>query len=138
MYLWGFQLVRRYDAGSKFAGFLLITSTISAEVCAVSLNVYGYFTFHDCSLYVNIVTSVVLVILPLVQLLHFNPQNSLLTTCLVSLYVSYLALIGQYSSEECHMLDSQITYLDIGISVTFFFISMAGSVTGARITYPTQ
>jgi len=43
------------------------------------------------------VTSIILAILPILQLFHFNKQNSLLTTSLVSLYISYLAYICQYS-----------------------------------------
>lgn len=132
-YLWGIKLVRRYDEGSKWAAAIVITLTALAEASAVALNVYGYLLFQDCSLHINIVTSVLLVILPCVQLLHFNPQNSLLATALVSLYVSYLSLIGQYSSEECHMLDFEITCIDIVASVCLFFITMGGSIVGTKI-----
>lgn len=66
------------------------------------LNVLGYVYFSkadDCgnSLWVNIISSIILVLLPLVQMLNFNKQNSLLTTALVSLYVAYLGFICQFS-----------------------------------------
>jgi hypothetical protein len=49
------------------------------------------------SLWVNVVTTIILVLLPLVQFLNFNKQNSLLTTAMVGMYVSYLAFICQFS-----------------------------------------
>jgi hypothetical protein len=44
-----------------------------------------------------VVTSVILLVLPALQFFNFNPQNSLLTTALVSIYVGYLALVCQFS-----------------------------------------
>lgn len=133
MYLWGIKLVRWYDQGSKCAAAFLILLTVVAEASAIVSNVYGYLLFSECSLHVNIVTSVLLVVMPLVQMLHFNQQNSLLTTALVSFYISYLSLIGQFSSDECHLLDSDIVILDISASVLLFFLSMCGSIVGAKI-----
>ena len=98
MYIWGIKLVRRYDDGSKMAAAFLIFLTVVAESSAILLNAIGYLMFSNCSLYINIITSVLLVVMPIVQLLGFNPQNSLLATSLVSVYISFLALIGQYSS----------------------------------------
>lgn len=81
---------------------MLVILTLIFEGVAIALNVLGYIFFSSpdiCgnSLWVNIITSIILLVLPLLQLLHTNPQNSLLTTALVSLYISYLALIAQYS-----------------------------------------
>jgi len=65
-------------------------------------NILGY-VYHGSSdacgstLWVNVITSIILIGLPFLQLLHFNKQNSLLTTALVSLYLSYLAFISQFS-----------------------------------------
>lgn len=78
-----------------------------AEAIAVALNVYGYIKFAEdicgSTLWVNIVTSIVLLFLPVFQFLHFNKQNSLLTTSLISIYISYLSLIAQYSFPgECN------------------------------------
>lgn len=66
---------------------------------ALAMNIYGYIKFHSCTVWVNIVTSILLILMPLVQLLHWNKQNSLLTTSVICLYVSYLGLISQYSKE---------------------------------------
>jgi len=66
------------------------------------MNVLGYVYFSssdDCgnTVWVNIITSIILLAMPFLQLLNFNKQNSLLTTSLISLYISYLAFICQYS-----------------------------------------
>ena len=75
------------------------------ETLAVVLNIVGYTQFASgdgCgnSLWVNVVTTIILVVLPVLQCCNFNKQNSLLTTALVSLYISYLAFISQYSFGE--------------------------------------
>ena len=102
-YLAGIRMVKRYDNGeSQFACYLVVLSVIGEGV-AVSMNVLGYVYFsksdEGCSstLWVNVVTSILLVLLPIIQFLHFNPQNSLLTTALVSVFVSYLSFISQFS-----------------------------------------
>lgn len=101
-YLAGIKLVKRYDAGETSYGALLIILTLICEGVAVGLNIYGYTLFSaddSCgnTLWVNIVTSILLIVLPVFQCFNFNKQNSLLTTSLVSLYISYLALICQFS-----------------------------------------
>ena len=107
-YLAGIKLVKRYDAGETSYGALLIILTLICEAVAVGLNIYGYTLFSaadSCgnTLWVNIVTSILLVVLPVFQCFNFNKQNSLLTTSLVSLYISYLALICQFSyGEQCN------------------------------------
>lgn len=72
------------------------------EAVAVVLNILGYVYFSssdDCgsSLWVNIANTIILILLPAVQCLNFNKQNSLLTTALVGMYVSYLSFICQFS-----------------------------------------
>lgn len=69
---------------------------------AIALNILGYVYFSSSdscgdSLWVNILNSILLVIMPGIQFLHFNKQNSLLTTSMVCTYVSYLAFICQFS-----------------------------------------
>lgn len=102
-YLAGINLVRRYDEGQGQYACVLIILSLIAETGAISCNILGYIYFHgsttscSSSLWANIITSILLIIMPVIQLFHFNPQNSLLTTALVSLYVSYLAFISQFS-----------------------------------------
>ena len=72
------------------------------EGVAIALNILGYVYFSQpdyCgdSLWVNIVTTIILVILQSLQFFNFNKQNSLLTTALVGMYVSYLCFISQFS-----------------------------------------
>jgi hypothetical protein len=134
MYLWSIKLVRKYDQGSKCAAAWLVLFSTASYSSAVAINVYGYLEFAECSLWVNIVTSVLLVVMPLVQMLNFNPQNSLFTTGLVCLYVSYLSVIGQFSSEKCNKVDYEVTCVDIAVSVTLFFVTMCGSIVGTKLS----
>jgi hypothetical protein len=97
---------------------------------ALAGNVYGYIKFKDCTLWVNIVTSILLVLIPGIQFLHFNVQNSLLTTSVVCMYVSYLGLISQYSREECSALNTGAMWGDVLTSAFLFFLTMYGSVMG--------
>jgi hypothetical protein len=101
-YLAGIKLVKRYDEGNIGYAVLIVLLTLIFEAIAIALNVYGYFLFSGSdgcgdSLWVNIITSIILILLPILQICNFNKQNSLLTTSLVSLYISYLALICQFS-----------------------------------------
>lgn len=97
---------------------------------ALACNIYGYIRFYNCTLWVNIVTSILLLLLPGIQFLHFNVQNSLLTTSVVCLYVSYLGLISQYSKEECNALNTGAMVGDLVTSTFLFFLTMYGSVMG--------
>lgn len=142
-YLAGIRMVRRYDEGqTRFAGYLIALS-ILVEALAVTLNVLGYAFFSDspdgCSgtLWVNIITTILLIILPAVQFLHFNPQNSLLTTALVSLFISYLCFIAQYSyngnptnPKQCNRMETAPLIADIVCSTFFFILTMYGSIMG--------
>jgi hypothetical protein len=107
-YLAGIKLVEKYDEGQTCYAGVLIFLTIVFYAIAIGLNVLGYVFFSDTdacgsSLWVNIVNSVILVALPLVQFLNFNKQNSLLTSAMVAVYVSYLALMAQFSfgGDQC-------------------------------------
>lgn len=93
-------------------------------------NIYGYAKFYECSLWVNIGTTVLLLGLPLFQLLDLNPQNSLLTTAAVCLYVSYLGLISQFSKESCNSLNTGSMVGDMATSTFLFFLSMYGTIMG--------
>lgn len=68
--------------------------------------------------------------MPLIQLLHWNKQNSLLTTSVICLYISYLGLISQYSKEECQALSLGAMLGDLITSAFLFFLTMYGSVMG--------
>jgi hypothetical protein len=81
---------------------VLIFLSLVFFAAAVGLNVLGYVYFgsaDNCgdSLWVNILNSIIMVVLPVVQSFNFNKQNSLLTTAMVCTYVSYLAFICQFS-----------------------------------------
>lgn len=103
-YMLAIGWVQKYDEGqSCYAGYLIFW-TIVFEAGAVFLNVYGYIKFSStdngqCTslTWVNVITSVIIVALPLFQICQFNPQNSILTASLVSLYISYLSFIAQFS-----------------------------------------
>lgn len=92
-YLYAVSLVRKYDDGSDCCAGFLVGSTIIAEAAAFLLLVVAFISFSQdpcgSTSWLSIVTLVLILVLPLVQLLHFNPQNSLFTTALVSLLLSY-------------------------------------------------
>ena len=95
-------MVKRYDEGENCYGCLLIVLSTIIYVTAIGLNVAGYARFassDECgsTLWINVVTSLIIVVLPLLQFCNFNKQNSLLTTALVCVYISYLSFISQYS-----------------------------------------
>jgi hypothetical protein len=73
-----------------------------------------------------------LIILPCVQLLHFNSQNSLVTTALVSLFIVYLNFIAQYSysANSLPRMSNGSLAADIVCSTFFFVLTMYGSIMG--------
>lgn len=73
-----------------------------------------------------------LIIMPAIQLLQFNLQNSLLTTSLVSVFVSYLTFIAQFSFGDavCIRANVQSLAADIVCSTFFFVLTMYGSIMG--------
>ena len=95
-------MVKRYDEGENCCGFVLIILSVIAFGFALGMNIAGYVRFgssDECgsTLWVNIITTLIIILLPVLQFCNFNKQNSLLTTGLVCLYISYLAFISQYS-----------------------------------------
>lgn len=144
-YLLAIGWVKKYDAGETcYAGYLVFW-TVVFEAGAVFLNVYGYVRFSStddgqCTslTWLNVITSIILVGLPLFLICQFNRQNSLLTCSLVSLYISWLSFIAQFSYDGlCNsyvILGSRITKgslaVDIGVSTFIFILSMYGSVMG--------
>lgn len=103
-YMLAIGWVKKYNEGQTcYAGYLIFW-TIVFEAGALFLNVYGYIRFSStedgqCTslTWVNVITSVIIVVLPLFQICQWNQQNSLLTAALVSLYISYLTFIAQFS-----------------------------------------
>lgn len=74
-------------------------------------------------------------VLPILQLCNFNKQNSLLTTALICLFISYLSFISQYS--YCNNSNAAVTRVsvssivaDVAISSFFFLLTMYGSIMG--------
>jgi hypothetical protein len=51
---------------------MLIVFTVLFFAGALALNVYAYTVFSDCTLWVNIVTSILLLVVPGIQLLGWN------------------------------------------------------------------
>ena len=90
----------------------------------------------DCidTLWVNIITSFILVALPVIQFFNCNPQNSLLTTALISMYISYLSMISQFSydngDKSCNRMGFGPLVADVIVSTFFFVVTMYGSVMG--------
>ena len=103
---------------------------------AIFLNILAYIKFggDKCgsTTWVNVVTSIILVILPAVQLLGFNPQNSLLTTSLVSLFIAYLSFAAQeYFGDGCQVRLSPIGYsIEVVISLILFALTTYGTIMG--------
>lgn len=72
-----------------------------------------------------------LIILPIVQILHLNPQGSLLGTAFVSLLISYLSFIGQFSYGNGGVrMNYGSLIADIACSTLLFIITMYGSIMG--------
>lgn len=137
-YMAGIKLVKRYDDGETCCAGVLIFLSVVFEAVAITFNVLGYIYFGSedvcgSTLWVNIVNSIVIVLLPCTQFFNFNKQNSLLTTSLVSVYVSYLAFFAQFSygSNLCvgRMTTGSLA-ADIGVSTFFFILTMYGSIMG--------
>ena len=135
-YLYAINLVKKYDEGSNCCAGFLIGSTICTETAAFILIVLAFiqYSLDACgsTSWVSIVTVILLLILPVVQLLNCNPQNSLLTTALVSLYISYTAYAAQeYFMTGCVVrLTTAGFIVDVFISLLLFAISMYGTVMG--------
>lgn len=147
-YLAGIKLVKKYDEGEEQYACYLIVLSFLGEAAALGLNILGYvFSFHnpgdnmdpypaECpnTLWVNIITSLLLIAMPAIQLFRCNDQNSLLTTSLISVFVSYLAFICQFSypygGKECMKMDYGALVADVIVSTFFFIVTMYGSIMG--------
>lgn len=139
-YMTGIRMVKHYDKGETQYACYLIFLTVIVEAAAIAINVLGYVVFANpdegCTetLWVNIVSSVILGLLPLLQFFNFNVQNSLLTTALVSLYISYLTFVAQFSypdsSSTCQRMSIESLVGDVAISTFFFILTMYGSIKG--------
>jgi hypothetical protein len=107
---------------------------VEATAWIVNILAYTNFTADLCgsTLWLSIITTVLMLILPLVQLLHFNPQNSLLTTALVTLLVSYLSFSAQeYFLTGCTTRLTLPAYIiDLIVSLALFVITPYGTVMG--------
>jgi len=70
--------------------------------------------------------------MPLVQLLRFNPQNSLLTTALVALLVSFLSYSAQisYKTGCTTRLNFGLFAIDIVINIFLMILATFGSIMG--------
>ena len=71
--------------------------------------------------------------MPILQLLNFNKQNSLLTTTLVGMYISYLSFICQFSyggSTCIERMNIPAFASDVAVSTAFFILTMYGSIMG--------
>lgn len=68
-----------------------------------------------------------------IQLLHFNKQNSLLTTSALCLLVSYCTWSAGYSHPASSKTDlnETVLYLNFAISLVLLLVSTAGSVYGS-------
>lgn len=139
-YMAGIRMVKHYDKGeTQYACYLIILSII-LEAAAIAVNIWGYIVFSNqeqgCTgtVWVNITTSVILLLLPLLQFFNFNTQNSLLTTALVSLYVAYLSFVAQFSypdpSAQCQRMSIESLIGDVAVSTFFFILTMYGSIQG--------
>lgn len=100
------------------------------------INVLAYTNFSSDSCgsttWLSVVTSILIVVLPLVQLLGFNPQNSLLTTALVSLTISYISYTAQeYFKTGCVIRLTPLGYaIEVSISLILFALTTYGTLMG--------
>ena len=129
-YMWGLRWFRWWQNGEGCFAFLLIFFTVINYLCALGLLIWGYIKFKDCSLWANIVTTILIVIIPGIQLLGFNPQNSLLTSSAVTLYIVYSSFVAQLSYPNCNALDNGSMAADLTTSVFFFILATYGSLLG--------
>lgn len=134
-YMWGLKWVRKYEDGQGCFGFLLIFCTVINYCAALGLHIWAYVKFKNCSLWANIVTTILIVVIPGIQLLRFNPQNSLLTSSAVTLYIVYLTFVAQLSFPACQALDTGAMAADLTTSLFFFILATYGSVLGGSFVF---
>ena len=135
-YLYAINVVRRYEEGSDAWAALLIGATVCAYALSFFLVIMAFIQFsHDVcgsTSWLSIVTIVILLLLPAVQLLGFHPQGNLLTTALIGLLISYSSYAAQeYFVTGCIVrLTTAGFIVDVVISLFLFSLSMYGSVMG--------
>ena len=129
-YLWGIHWIIKYSEGKGIYAVLLISFSVLLYGGALTINIFSYVNFNYCEIWTTVITSVLLVAIPCTQLLHFNVQNSLLTTSVLCLYLSYLNFMALYSNPSCHALSEGAMTADIFTSCILFFLTMFGSITG--------
>ena len=133
--MWGLRWFRRWQSGDGCFAFLLIFFTIINYGAALALHIWAYIKFKNCSLWANIVTTILTVIIPVIQLLGFNPQNSLLTSSAVTLYIIYLTFVAQLSYPSCNALDGGAMAADLTTSLFFFILATYGSLLGGSFVF---
>lgn len=134
-YMWGLRWFRRWQNGEGCFAFLLIMFTVINYSTALGLHIWAYIKFKHCTLWANIVTTIIILIIPGIQLLGFNPQNSLLTSSAVTLYIVYLSFVAQLSFPGCSALDNGAMAADLTTSLFFFILSTYGSLLGGSFVF---
>jgi hypothetical protein len=135
-YLVGSKLAKRYSEGQNAIAGVLIGLTIIFEALAIFLNLLAYINFSGdacgSTLWLSIITSCIFIILPIIQLLDLNSQNSLLTTALVSLLISYLSYSAQLSfGQGCKArLTASSFGVDVAVCLCLFIMTTYGSIMG--------
>lgn len=134
-YMWGLRWFKKWQEGNGCFAFLLIFFTVINYAVALGLHIWAYIKFKDCSLWVNIVTTILVLIIPGIQLLGFNPQNSLLTSSAVTIYMVYLSFMAQLSYPYCNALDTGGMAADLTTSTFFFILTTYGSLLGGSFVF---
>ena len=134
-YMWGLKWFKRWQNGEGWFSVLLILFTVINYTVSLALHVWGYIKFKDCTLWANIVTSVLILIIPAVQFLGFNSQNSLLTSSAVTLYIVYLQFVAQLSFPSCNALSVGAMIADLTTSLGFFILAGYGSLLGGSFIF---
>jgi amino acid permease len=93
---------------------------------ALFINIYGYFLFANfkasdacqassATLWVNIVTTIIILFFFITLYLKYNKNNNMLTMSLVSLYIAYLSIISQFSYPNENSNQIQCKNIDIKV-----------------------
>jgi hypothetical protein len=100
------------------------------------LNILAYVNFGNDSCgsttWLSVITTCLIVILPIIQLLGCNSQSSLVTTSLVSLTISYFSFAAQeYFKTGCIVRLTPFGYaIEVSISLLLFAVTTYGTVMG--------
>lgn len=126
---------------------MLIALSLFNYIIAIGVNVYGYIlstsdSLQACPNYPNVISSIMIVGLFAIQLLHFNKQNSLLATSTLTVFNSYWLLSAIFSNKTCNnelvfsedgttIGKNDFLKVNIPISCLFVLISSFGSIHGS-------